>query len=709
MKQIQFSTALLSLLLLGLPINSNAYSQLNVIDSISGFSTIVDYNSNNNKDDVYLILKNDLGEILKISLRTDSDGNIDYEIPASYISNPGKYIVSIEDKSRKLANAEFNVLSNGADYSNSLINVSRGYIKSDGSDVSFVTVNLKDSAGNAVPNHDFSLISSRASDKIVKVSNNTFEISSTEPGKSILSAFDQTTGSILNNRESLIFSNSILASSNIAYAVGQGAHEFDISNYPESIEVNTNLPFTLEVTNDEGDLITDFTGEIEFSSSDPNAQLPNNFEFDLSDSGSHIFDFGPRFMTTGMQTLTLTDVDNQFVFKEITVNVLPPSGATGLVDNTFNADLVLTAPSSGITTENVITITGTAGLDQDITLFDDQEEIADIRSDENGDFTYTLENLTDGLHVFYVSILDQSGQSLKVSNEIEIEVDRVPPEIFALKISPKGPLSAGSEAKLQLFSEENLSKATATFDAEDIELLPTDLNSGIYEAILIMPEDAGNYPIDITISDALENEATLPNQKTIEVVSVVEQDNTILHNSSEEELSLEDLLENSLEEFEEETLPVEENIIDNITNNSDKDTTPPSDISSVTTVSEDKSVMLSWSAAQDNDTVAYYRIYFGLNKNDLNQIIETPSSATTYKVDNLTNGITYHFAVKAVDLDGNESLNFSIKKEETPGKYLTMILNNPPAEHSDTGPEITFLLLLLFSLSSYYLFRKEEV
>ncbi|MFA6023911.1 MAG: fibronectin type III domain-containing protein [Candidatus Gracilibacteria bacterium] len=99
--------------------------------------------------------------------------------------------------------------------------------------------------------------------------------------------------------------------------------------------------------------------------------------------------------------------------------------------------------------------------------------------------------------------------------------------------------------------------------------------------------------------------------------------------------------------------------------------TLPSTVEGLEAVPGDAEVTLSWDAATDDNGVEGYLVYTGLQSVAENGGAYTfPSSdagnATSYTVDNLSNSVTYYFAVTAYDEDGNESEFYSKEVEATP-------------------------------------------
>jgi RHS repeat-associated protein len=91
-------------------------------------------------------------------------------------------------------------------------------------------------------------------------------------------------------------------------------------------------------------------------------------------------------------------------------------------------------------------------------------------------------------------------------------------------------------------------------------------------------------------------------------------------------------------------------------NNVIRDTTAPIAPAGLTSIAGDSMVNLIWTASSESD-LAGYRVYQSLDNGatwDASTNI-AGGSVTTYFVSGLTNGVTYRFAVTAVDASGNES------------------------------------------------------
>ncbi|NQX62604.1 S-layer homology domain-containing protein [Paenibacillus qinlingensis] len=91
-------------------------------------------------------------------------------------------------------------------------------------------------------------------------------------------------------------------------------------------------------------------------------------------------------------------------------------------------------------------------------------------------------------------------------------------------------------------------------------------------------------------------------------------------------------------------------------NNGNRDTTPPIAPAALTGTAGDSVVSLSWTANTESDLMGY-KVYASTDDGATwtSRANVAGGSVTTYSVSGLTNGVTYLFAITAVDASGNES------------------------------------------------------
>lgn len=101
-----------------------------------------------------------------------------------------------------------------------------------------------------------------------------------------------------------------------------------------------------------------------------------------------------------------------------------------------------------------------------------------------------------------------------------------------------------------------------------------------------------------------------------------------------------------------------------------EDSIAPSDVTNLAGTPGDEQAILEWDPATDDTSVDGYYVYYGLDSvpAEADDYIgsEDAGDSTSYTMENLTNGMTYYFAVVAYDDAGNLSTEYSNEVEITP-------------------------------------------
>jgi hypothetical protein len=102
------------------------------------------------------------------------------------------------------------------------------------------------------------------------------------------------------------------------------ANHFVVTGFPSPVTAGTAGVLTVTIVNADGVRVTDYTGRVHFSSSDPHATLPGDYTFTAADMGTHTF--GAVLRTVGTQSITVTDTGFNLITGSqsgITVNPSP--------------------------------------------------------------------------------------------------------------------------------------------------------------------------------------------------------------------------------------------------------------------------------------------------------------------------------------------------------------------------------------------------
>ncbi|MDI6736488.1 MAG: tetratricopeptide repeat protein [bacterium] len=105
----------------------------------------------------------------------------------------------------------------------------------------------------------------------------------------------------------------------IVYPAGKGADHFHIVDISNPIKIGEWSNVSIVVHDVEERLVVNYTGSVQFTSTDPKATLPANYTFSGSDYGLHTFVDGVRFYTQGEQRVIVTDNNITGTSDKITV------------------------------------------------------------------------------------------------------------------------------------------------------------------------------------------------------------------------------------------------------------------------------------------------------------------------------------------------------------------------------------------------------
>jgi hypothetical protein len=103
---------------------------------------------------------------------------------------------------------------------------------------------------------------------------------------------------------------------------------FLVTGFPSSVQAGAPASFTVTALDAQGNVMTGYVGTVHFTSSDPAAQLPDDYMFTPDDNGVHTFT--ATLNTFGLQSITVTDLTAGITGSQRDIRVLPtPPMVTG--------------------------------------------------------------------------------------------------------------------------------------------------------------------------------------------------------------------------------------------------------------------------------------------------------------------------------------------------------------------------------------------
>lgn len=598
-------------------------------DTVAGYASALRTSLINPGQNVVFVVEKPDMSVVRIPAQADLEGVAKTDLYGHQTKTSGDYRVAVvfPGSAESSPQNTFKVYPDQVSVTQSVMTSTSQMVTADGEDKTFVTVTLYDPYRNPIPNHQVQLISSREEDTVTVINNGAsdengranFKITSKYSGISTFTAIDATVNKVLSDREEIVFfapiksesgfGGNILTANLFQADIGQSeidslpgpVDHFEITGLPSTVKVNTDQTITVTAKDKNNNVAKNYTGTILFSTpDDEHAVLPNNGEytFKVNDQGKFTFNLALRFTQLGKQALQIFDKENWKISGEWEIEVVPEKA---VITGPVSATLKIKSPIDGAELGNsLVVITGQGDYNINLKVFDNDTKIGNSETDSDGFFSYQAQNLQSGAHTFYV--MSDVGD---VSPSISIQIDTIPPVLNYFEIYPDGVVKPGTSLTVTAQSEPDLEEVKIRLQGVTEVLLPSD--PGTYTATIAAPVTDGSFPVDVILIDKLANKAELLNKTVVEVLS--------------------------------------------------PKAVPPPAVTSLEGEAGDTQVVLTWEEVADHETdIQNYKVYYGTDFNNLDQVTETDGAITTLTLEDLENDKQYFFFVKAVDSKGLESI-----------------------------------------------------
>jgi hypothetical protein len=589
-----------------------------VFDTIAGFETMVNVSGVSADDDLKLILYGPNGSKDTIDLNYNGRRWVS-DIEKQFVERAGEYrgkVISMNSR-QIIKSVNFVVFPGDPSIEKTRIVTDVKTITADGKAQARVRVALRDEFSNPIKGHLISLLSHRAYDRIKAVRKDRltdergyvdFYISSKNPGISTLTAVDTTLDITFDDRLEINFAASVNVSDfglasilsiggddvvNSSRFVAQASRpklHLEIEGIEDAVEINENLSFTLRVIDEDGFLASDYLGTVIFDTPQDSNAVIPS-EYTFNASDRGEHIFD---LSLSFKTSGLQSFD-VFDSEDVKIEGSVQIDVREPRGSASNIDVLITKPAPGSYGVDVLTIEGDAPENSDVTIFDNGLQIGITRAASTGRFSFTTPRLEDGVHRFSVE-----ADNL-LSQEVEVSIDATGSDIKDVSISPPHNIPAGSSVTITVRAEPGLENVSATVNGLIVDLAENAFESGVYEVVITAPEMPGVYPVDIILLDSLGNESFFGEAASNNVTFFV-----------------------------------------------------PSKVGGVRAISTEQGVKLTWDAANDDTGISHYRIFYGINRDDLQIIIDTFDARTEWEVRNLSSGVQYFFQIYGVDTQGNQ-------------------------------------------------------
>ncbi|MFY2561755.1 lamin tail domain-containing protein [Corallococcus terminator] len=277
-----------------------------------------------------------------------------------------------------------------------------------------------------------------------------------------------------------------------------GAHHLVLEGLPTQVAAGSTHELTLSVRDRLGNLVTGYTGEVDFVSDDPRATLPPEHVFTAEDAGRHTF--SATLETSGAHSITVSEVSGALSVSQGT-QVSPGSAESltlGLSTNT---------PAAGQTVATTVTLVDAygnqaAGYRGTVALSVAQDPGASVPG------AYTFTEADAGRHVFSVtfaqaqattlSAVDTQQATLTASEAVTVSAGVV----AALRVSAvTAPLTAGVAQAFSVSARDRFGNLSRDY-VGTVQPSSTDAQAGSLTDHTYTAAEQGEHTFSITLRTA---------------------------------------------------------------------------------------------------------------------------------------------------------------------------------------------------------------
>lgn len=523
---LRYTSTVIAIVLTLFPCNASATGTIGANDSIAGLGIEVTLDGFPANDIAELLLVSPDKSQQPFSVRTDTKGYALMTIPGAEAEKAGIYTVSVMNGQAPAQSVTVSVEPESMDPWASTVQAWTPRIAADGRSGAEVTVTLRDRFGNVLSGRPVTLVSSRSEDTVTALTPETdtkgvqhFSVTTRQigtmqlraidllSGNTIVASADIQAGSAMGGEASFPYASPYAAtvSGDSRFFYAQTLPSFDIIDHfvvevPSKMDRGVEAQkVTIRAVDRDNNTVENYAGTIVFSSTDPEAVLPNfgTYTFKERDLGVKTFALALKFRTPGVQTFKVEDQNDTRITGEATVQV-------GGTSTTGESAIQITSHESDdyVSSLNIV-IEGKGPRFVNLVVMGGMQD-ATGSTDETGFFSVPV-TLNANQRDFTIRVRDESGRYDSGSLHLILDTDK--PEISNIQFVPERP-EAGEKLLIAIESEPKLGQVLlrlpAGNDVEEIRLIENPTQSGSYQAFFTAP-DPGTYQPAIAAMDKAGN------------------------------------------------------------------------------------------------------------------------------------------------------------------------------------------------------------
>ena len=215
----------------------------------------------------------------------------------------------------------------------------------------------------------------------------------------------------------------LVTGTSTAVTISAAAATHFVFTGPTAATAGTPQSVTVEAEDQYGNEVTNYTGTVHFTSTDPKASLPADYTFTNDDGGQHTFTNGVTLETAGPQTVSATDTGNPSLTNTSPIATIVPAAVsqfvlTGLASATAGTQQSLNVEAEDPYGNEVTTYFGTVHF----TSSDTQAGLP---------ANYTFTNVDAGQHTFTngVTFKTASSQTVTATDTVTLSLTGTSPSV----------------------------------------------------------------------------------------------------------------------------------------------------------------------------------------------------------------------------------------------------------------------------------------
>lgn len=274
--------------------------------------------------------------------------------------------------------------------------------------------------------------------------------------------------------------------------------DMSLGGYPQSTQAGSPVGVSVVLKDSYGNLATNYTGTVRWSSTDTTALLPSDYAFTAADAGLHIFQI--QFKKVGLQTLSLTDAAVSTLKNSTNGITVTPASASTFVVSGYPASPAGEVKSVIVTAKDLFGNTSTAYLGAVRLTSSDSQAVLPPN--------YTFVAGDSGSHVFPVTLKSSGAQSISVTDlanasltGIQSGIPISPLSANSLSLAFPNTVSAGAATGM-IITAKDIFGNIATGYSGTMHFTSTDSKAVLPADFLFRSQDAGVKQLPVTFQTA---------------------------------------------------------------------------------------------------------------------------------------------------------------------------------------------------------------